>query len=94
MNRIEAQSQLLELALHAKELAEALDTGRYDENGDLSYQTALQHLMDHLNLAWHYSQISAEKIAALSPEQFASLTNAIPRLWVDQRLVEPWEKIV
>lgn len=91
MNRNAAKWELLELAAHLKDVVQDIDAGRYDEDGDLSYQVGLQHLMDHLARAWHYAQMSDEQIAALTQEQFDAVTNAIPKLWIDQQLVEPWE---
>ena len=70
-----------------------IDAGRFDEAGGPSYQIWLQHLMDHLACAWHFSRMSDEQIAALTPDQFESITNAIPKLSGDHRLVEPWEEV-
>lgn len=94
MNREAAKWELLELADHIKAVVEEIDAGRYDEDGDLSYQVGLEHLMDHLARAWHYAQMSNEQIDALTQDQFNAVTNAIPKLGIEQRLIEPWEKAV
>ena len=94
MNRERAKWELGELADHVKTVIEEIDAGRYDEAGDLSYEVGLDHLMDHLVWAWHFSRMTDEEIAALTPDQFAAITRAIPRLNVEHRLVEPWEKVV
>ena len=94
MNRHRAIWQLTELADHLKTVVSEIESGRYDVDGDLSYQVALAHLMDHLVLAWHYAQMPDEQIDALTQEQFEQLTDAIPKLGIEQRLVELWEKVV
>lgn len=92
MNREAAKWELLELAAHLGEIVQEIDAGRYDDDGDLSYQVALEHLMDHLARAWHYAQMSEEQIDALTKEEFNAVTSAIPKLGIEQRLIEPWEK--
>ena len=94
MNRERAKWELMELRDHIITLVEEIDAGHYDENGDLSYQVGLEHLMDHLVRAWHYAQMSDGEIDALTQEQFRKLTSAIPQLGPDQRLVDPWERII
>jgi hypothetical protein len=94
MNRDRAIWELDELADHLKDVVEDIQSGRYDESGDLSYAGGLQHLMDHLARAWHFAHMTDEQIDALTQEQFEEVTHAIPKLWVDQRLVEMWEKVV
>jgi hypothetical protein len=94
MNRNRATWELTELADHLKTVVDEIESGRYDENGDLSYQVGLEHLMDHLARAWHFAQMTDEQIDALTQEQFEEVTRAIPKLGIEQRLVEPWEKVV
>jgi hypothetical protein len=94
MNRNQAIRELTELADHLQRVLHDIESGRYDENGDLAYQVGLQHLMDHLARAWHFARMTDEKIDALTQEQFAQLTNAIPKLGVDQRFVESWEDVI
>lgn len=84
-----------EVAESAAKLAAAIASGEYDDDPAIgAFQVELDHLMGHLALAWHYARRTDEEIDALSSEQFATLMNAIPRLNVDQRLVEPWDRVV
>lgn len=94
MNREAAKFELRELADHIKTVVEEIDAGRYDDDGYLSYQVALEHLMDHLARAWHYSQMDDKQIDSLTEVQWNAVTNAIPKLGMDQYLIEPWEKAV
>ena len=92
MNREAAKFQLLELADHLKTIVEDIDAGRYDDDRDLAYQIALEHLMDHLACAWHLAEMTDEQIDGLTQEQFEAVTNAIPKLGIEQPLIEPWQK--
>ena len=94
MNRNAAIFQLDELSVHINEIIAEIKNGDYDEEGELSYLTGLQHLMDHLVNAWHYSRMTDEKINALTQEEFDKLTLSIPRLNLMHKLVEPDDDIV
>ena len=91
MNRERAKWELSELAAHIKTTIADIDAGRYDDSGDLAYEVGLDHLMDHLVWAWHFSKMTDEEIDALTPEQFRRITRAIPKLNVAHRRVEVWE---
>ena len=94
INRYAAAFELGELAIHIKEVIAEIENGDYDEDGELSYTVGLEHLMDHLVKAWHYGQMSDEKIDSLTHEEVVKLTQAIPKLNVDHRLVEPSDDVV
>ncbi|MBI1369798.1 MAG: hypothetical protein GC162_14225 [Planctomycetes bacterium] len=94
MNRDRAIFHLHEIASDIPGLIAEIEQGRYDEDGDLSYEVALAHLLDHLSLAWHQSRMTDNEVAQLSQEQFEQLCTAIPRLQLDMRLVDTWEKVV
>ncbi len=94
MNRERAIFNLHEIAVDIPGIIDDIEAGRCDEDGDLSYEVALGHVMDHLALAWHQSLMSDDEIDGLSQEQFETLCTSIPRLQVDNRMVEPYEKVV
>lgn len=50
--------------------------------------------MDHMARAWHFAQMTDEQIDSLTQEQFEEVTNAIPKLGIGQRLVDPGERVV
>jgi hypothetical protein len=84
--------ELSELVDHAEGLIREIDDGRYEEDGDLSYQVALAHLQDHLNLAWHAPRMTNEEFNSLSQTQFEAAMLATPKLQVGQHLVEAWQR--
>ncbi len=94
MNRTRAIFNLHEIAVDIPGIIDDIEAGRYDDDGDLSYEVALGHLMDHLALAWHEAHMSDDEVDALSQEQFETLCTSIPRLQLDNRIVEPYEKVV
>ena len=94
MNRAYASLQLAELSSAIKNVIADIDAGHYDDDGDLSYEVALGHLMDHLSLAWHYSRMTDDEVERVSQEQFENLTTAIPKFQYNLRLVELHEKVV
>ena len=67
-NRQAALSELFELKSHIDEEISCIENGRYDPDGDLSYEVGLDHLMDHLMdhlvRAWHFSRMTDDEIGA------------------------------
>lgn len=94
MNRECAILNLNEIVVTIPGIIDEIEAGRYDDDGDLSYEVALSHLMDHLALAWHQARMSNDEVDSLSQEQFETLCTSIPRLHIDNRIVEPYEKVV
>ncbi len=94
MNRQSAKFQLSELVSHIEDVIKDIDAGRYDDDGDVDvvYQVDLGHLLDHLSRAWHFAHMCDDQIDSLTQEQYEQITHAIPKLGIDQRLVESWEK--
>lgn len=93
MNRISAITELDELKEHIDTVISEIENGEYDQEGELSYQVSMAHLMDHLVRAWHFSKLTDEQIAVLNQEAFERITYSIPKLNADVRLVEPSDKI-
>ncbi|XAM00266.1 hypothetical protein OT109_02535 [Phycisphaeraceae bacterium D3-23] len=94
MNKAEAVFELGELSVHIEDVIAEIKAGRYDEDGDLSYEVAVAHLMDHLVRAWHYAHMTDEKIAGITEDDFDKITCAIPLLQFEYRLVDPYTEIV
>ncbi len=88
MNQLAAISELTELKDHIETLLEEIVNGDYDADGKLSYQVGLSHLYDHLNRAWHFSKLTDDQIDALDQESFERITNSIPKLDGNFRIVE------
>ena len=93
MNREQAKWELGELIDHAREEIKKIDDGRYDDNGDLSFQVGLEHLMDHLVWAWHFSRKTDVEVDGLIP-QLGKIACAIPKFREEYRLVDPSEEPV
>lgn len=94
-NRDAAVFELRELQDHINSVIEEIEKGCYDDDsGNLSYPVALEHLMDHLVLAWHYSRMSHEEINSVSQDRFVRLTCAIPKFTPEEhRLVGLYEDV-
>lgn len=91
MNRFWAIFQLDELKGHIDDVISEINEGDYDEDGELSYEVAIGHLLDHLNLAWHYARMSEDQIESKSQEQFERLIKSVPNLMGYRRLVNPYK---
>ena len=91
-NRNWTTFELQELIDHAKNVIAEIDSGHYDGDGDLSYEVALGHLQDHLNLAWHAARMTDDEFNSLTQQQFEALMLATPKLQIDQQLVESWDR--
>ena len=89
MNSLATISELDELKNHIDTLTADLAKGKYDDNGKLSFQVYLSHLMEHINKAWHFSKLSNEEIDNLDHDTFEEVSNSIPRLNQNFKLVEP-----
>jgi hypothetical protein len=89
MNSLATISELDELKNHIDTLTADLAKGKYDDNGKLSFQVYLSHLMEHINKAWHFSKLSNEEIDNLDHDTFEEVSNSIPRLNPNFKLVEP-----
>ena len=87
MNRLAAINELDELREHVGSVISEIEMGKYDPDGELSYQVALAHLMDHLARAWHFSKLTDDEINSLGQDGFERATYSIPKL-------NGWEKLV
>lgn len=94
MKRRAAIFHLQEIAVDIPGVISDIEAGRYDENGDLAFEVALGHLLDHLALAWHQSRMTDEQLDTLSQAEYERLCTSIPKLQIDNRLVETYEKVV
>lgn len=93
MNSLWAIAELEELKDHIEILTTQLANGDYDLEGNLSYQVILSHLMEHINRAWHLSKLTNREIDDLSQEAFERITNSIPKLDYNFKLVRPDKKV-
>jgi len=90
-NRLWASHELRELRDDVDRMIEEINEGHYDDDsGDMSFPMALDHLKDHIVLAWQFSRMTDEQISSASEEDFEKWTSAIPRFNpnVEYRLVD------
>ncbi|MEP0004858.1 MAG: hypothetical protein ABJ387_08720 [Balneola sp.] len=94
MNSLSTIAELDELKDHIDTLIADLAEGKYDDNGKLSFQIYLSHLMEHINKTWHFSKLSNEEIFNLDQTTFEEITNSIPKLDPNFKLVKPEKKFI
>lgn len=59
-----------------------------DQDEDVAIAIGLGHVLEHLNLAWHYRSKSVEQVAAESQEEFEAQSCLVLRLTPIFRLLE------
>lgn len=69
-------------------LAQNISAGRYEEDGDLSLQVDLAHLMDLLVLIWHRSKMMDREHEDQSQADYERSCLRIPRLQDGYELVD------
>ncbi|MEP1150343.1 MAG: hypothetical protein ABJH08_01335 [Balneola sp.] len=93
MNNLEIISQLEELKDHIETLTSQLVDVTSGEVSRTSLKIYLSHLMEHINVAWHYSKLSDEEIHNLDQEAYERISSSIPKLSPYFKLVEPNDKV-
>jgi hypothetical protein len=83
-----AATHLREIAHHARAIANQLESGGFDDDGELALASELDHLLYHLTLAWHESKMTDEEMDRLTPEQATKLGASIPKFDDDYALVD------
>jgi hypothetical protein len=94
MNREQAIFQLDNLCVHVQDVIKQIEQGRYEEQGDLSFEVDIAHLLDHLAMAWHYARMSDQQIDSISQADFERLTRSVPDLMPGRKIVNPYDELI
>jgi hypothetical protein len=86
--RVESSFQLHEATVHLDGLLREVRARWVDRDEDVVIAIGLGHVLEHLNLAWHYRSKSVEQVSAESQETFESQCRLVPRLTAGFRLLE------
>ena len=74
--------------MHLDGMLREVRTRWVDQDEDVAIAIGLGHILEHLNLAWHYRSKSVEQVAAESQEEFEAQCSLVPRLAPGLRLLE------
>lgn len=88
MTRVETSFQLHEAQVHLDGLLREVRARWVDQDEDVSIAIGLGHVLEQLNLAWHYRCKSVEQVSAESQEEFEAQCCLVPRLPPGLRLLE------
>jgi hypothetical protein len=88
MPRVETSFQLHEARVHLDGMLREIRARWVDQDEDVAIAIGLGHVLEHLNLAWHYRSKSVEQVAAESQEDFEAQCCLVPRLAPGLRLLE------
>ncbi len=88
MTRVETSFQLHEARVHLDGMLREIRARWVDQDEDVSIAIGVGHILEHLNLAWHYRCKSVEQVSAESQEEFEVRCCLVPRLTPGLRLLE------
>lgn len=88
MPRVETSFQLNEARVHLDGMLREVRVRWVGRDEDVEIAHVLGHVLEHLNLAWHYRSKSVEQVSAESQEAFEAQCRLVPRLTGDFRLLE------
>jgi hypothetical protein len=91
MPRVETSFQLNEARVHLDDLLREVRARWVDHDEDVAIAIGLGHVLEHLNLAWHYRAKSVEQVSAESQDEFETRCNHVPRLTPGLRLLDGQE---
>ena len=86
--RVESSFQLHEATVHLDGLLREVRARWVDRDEDVAIAIGLGHVLEHLNLAWHYRSKSVEQVSAESQEEFEAQCRQVPRFAPNLRLLE------
>ena len=87
MPRVETSFQLNEARVHLDGILREVRARWVDRDEDVAIAHVLGHVLEHLNLAWHYRSKSVEQVSAESQEAFEAQGRLVPRLTGGFRLL-------
>lgn len=88
MTGAESSFQLHEARVHLDDMLREIRARWVGQDEDISIAIGLGHVLEHLNLAWHYRSKSVEQVSAESQEEFEAQGCLVPRLTPGLRLLE------
>lgn len=88
MPRVETSFHLNEASVHLDGMLREVRARWVDRDEDVAIAHVLGHVLEHLNLAWHYRSKSVEQVSAESQETFEAQCRLVPRLTAGFRLLE------
>jgi C4-dicarboxylate-specific signal transduction histidine kinase len=88
MTRVETSFQLHEAQVHLDGMLRDVRARWVDQDEDVAIAHGLGHILEHLNLAWHYRCKSVDQVSAESQEEFEAQCCLVPRLTPNFRLLE------
>ncbi len=91
MPRVETSFHLNEASVHLDGMLREVRARWVDRDEDVAIAHVLGHVLEHLNLAWHYRSKSVEQVSAESQEEFEAQCRLVPRLTAGFRLLEGQE---
>lgn len=88
MTSAETSFHLHEARVHLDGMLREIRARWVDQDEDVAIAIGLGHVLEHLNLAWHYRSKSVEQVSAESQEEFEAQGCLVPRLTPGLRLLE------
>lgn len=85
--RVESSFQLHEATVHLDGLLREVRARWVGRDEDVVIAIGLGHVLEHLNLAWHYRSKSVEQVSAESQEEFEAQCRQVPRFAPNLRLL-------
>ena len=88
MPRVETSFHLNEAGVHLDGMLREVRARWVGRDEDVAIAHVLGHVLEHLNLAWHYRSKSVEQVSAESQETFEAQCRLVPRLTAGFCLLE------
>ena len=83
-----ARFELDEALMHLTDFINELKLGEYDEDGEYCFQTGIQHIYEHLNMAFHTKNIPIEHLGQISQAEYETLSDTFPPIL--EKLHQEW----
>lgn len=80
-------SELEEARVHLQSLIERLSGKSVQEDEDFALSIDFGHIIEHINLAWHYRRMSNREADQLSQNSFEKYSKAIPNFGYEMKLL-------
>jgi hypothetical protein len=88
MNTQNLQFQIGELRDHVDTLLRSIENGTMDENCEGGLAVDLGHLLDHINLAWNFRDLTPEELGSVSQSTFEMAMNTVPNFGLNRVLAQ------
>ena len=88
MNTVVVKFELSEALEHLQKLLAELVEGRIGEDDDAKLLVEINHLLDHMNLAWNGRNMSWAELQSLPHGEFMRLSNTVPN-YLGEKVLGP-----